>query len=542
MTNRSESISRLRGLTPDEVYDTRVITERTGGIDEARDDYAVRRVPATWRWTAWDSLWAFSGISTALAFPLTGGLVAVLYGGPAALTAILLTGIYAVAGVFFMARKAASEGAVIELISKHIFGFKGAAYVIVLYGALGILYFSLEGHVMAAALSEVLPLIPYQVSAAIICLMFVPLTLYGMKFLTRFQWMTVWIYAIGMAAVVIALFTGWSADVSSTLAPHDWWNVNPNHRPYSWRTVLGAFGAIGGTFGAMLILMITSTARFTRRDQATKTGILMAFGVGSPFALTMTFGVYLLAASSGKIADPGVSIPRLLGSAGLLLVILTQLRVNVINVYFGTTALENFTSQIFQKKWTRARFLIPFMAGSYLLVISPFLQYFGAIMTMLSVFLVSWASVVLGDLWLLRPSIGLPQWTEFRRGYAASYNKIGVLSMWLPTVIGVVMASGKLGNSAQAIAVPLSGTAAFLLPKLCSLAISGSQLLRQYFARIPGSVAGLEEMHRCPLCDESFHRSDFVLCPYHKSNYVCSSCCATERHCDLCCHPKAAAI
>jgi cytosine permease len=161
---------------------------------------------------------------------------------------------------------------------------------------------------------------------------------------------------------------------------------------------------------------------------------------------------------------------------------------------------------------------------------------------MLSVFLVSWASVVLGDLWLLRPSIGLPQWTEFRRGYAASYNKIGVLSMWLPTVIGVVMASGKLGNSAQAIAVPLSGTAAFLLPKLCSLAISRSQLLRQYFARSPGSVAGLEEMHRCPLCDESFHRSDFVLCPYHKSNYVCSSCCATERHCDLCCHPKAAAI
>jgi purine-cytosine permease-like protein len=441
-----------------------------------------------------------------------------------------------------MARKAANEGAVIELISKHIFGFKGAAFVIVLYGALGILYFCLEGHVMAAALSEVLPIIPYQVSAAIICLLFVPLTLYGMKFLTRFQWMTVWLYVIGMGAVLIGLFSGWSSDVSSSLAPHDWWSINPNHRPYNWRTVLGAFGAISGVFGAILILLITSTARFTRRDQATRSGILMAFGVGSPFALTMTLGVYFVAASGGKIFDPGVAIPRLIGSAGLLLVVLTQLRVNVINVYFGTTALENFTAQIFQKKWTRTRFLIPFMGAAYLLVISPFLQYFGTIMTMLSVFLVSWASVVLGDLWLVRPSIGLPQWAEFRRGYAASYNKIGTFSMWLPTVIGVVMASGRLGNTAQVIAVPLSGIAAFVLPKLCSLMIPPSKIVRHYFARIPASVSGLSEVHRCPLCGESFHRSDFVLCPYHKSNYVCSSCCATERRCDLSCHSSAAAI
>src|ERR1700753_4304806 len=161
--------------------------QRAGGHDVAQDDYALRRVPATWRWSAWDCVWALSGISTAMAFPLTAGLLVVFYGGAATLTAVAMTCVFAAVGVYLNARKAANEGAVIELISKHTFGFKGAAFEIVIYGFLGVLYFSLEGHVMSAALSEVVPILPYWASAALICLGFIPLCLYGMQFLTRFQ-------------------------------------------------------------------------------------------------------------------------------------------------------------------------------------------------------------------------------------------------------------------------------------------------------------------------------------------------------------------
>ena len=53
--------------------------------------------------------------------PLTAGLLALFYGGAATLTAIALTLLYAAVGVYLNTRKAANEGAIIELISKHAF-------------------------------------------------------------------------------------------------------------------------------------------------------------------------------------------------------------------------------------------------------------------------------------------------------------------------------------------------------------------------------------------------------------------------------------
>lgn len=529
--------STLLHLTENEIFDTREIGERAGGHEAAQDDYALRRVPATWRWSAWDSLWAFSGISTAMVFTLTGGLLVTFYGGIAVIAATLLTFVYTAVGVYIMSHKAANEGAVVELISKHTFGFKGSAYEIVIYGILGVIYFSLEGHVMSAALSEVVPTLPYAVSAAIVCLAFIPLSLYGMQFLTKFQSLTVWIYGLGMALVVYGIFAGWSPEVSSKLAGHDWWNINPNQVPLTWQAVFGAFGTIAGVLGAILILLCTDMARFARRNEARKVGVLMSLvGAFVPLVLAMIFGVYLFSATGGKIADPGIALPRLLGVGGLLLVLLTQVRINVVNVYFGTTALENFASQVFRTKWTRQKFLIPFMILAYLLLVSPLLKYFSTIMTMLSVFLVNWASVILGELWLVRRRQGIPQWAEFRRGYVSSYNKIGLASMWVPTSIGVVMGSGKFGAPIQALAVPLTGIAAFLLPAVISSLLTKSAVLTQYFARIPHSVASLGEVHKCALCAETFHRSDFVLCPFHKGTFICSSCCATERNCKTLCH------
>jgi len=532
-----KSLSELQQLPKAEIYDTRLMRERAAGQGVAQDDYALRRVPATWRWSAWDCVWALSGISTAMAFPLTAGLLTVFYGGAATLTAVFLTCLYAAAGVYLNARKAANEGAVIELISKHTFGFKGAAFQIVLYGFLGVLYFSLEGHVMSAALSEVVPILPYWASAALICLGFIPLCLYGMQFLTRFQSITAWIYGAGVMLVFAGLFLGWSKDVNSALAPHDWWNINPNAVPYSWRSVLGAFGAMSGVLGAILILLCPATARFARRDEIAKTaGLMSLFGAVFPLGLAMSFGVYLVAATGGKIADPGVSLPRLLGVLGLLLVVLTQLRVNVINVYFGTTALENFTAQIFKSKFSRVRLLGPFMLCAYLLLISPFLQYFGTVMTILSVFLVNWVSVIAGELWLTRPRHAIPSWAEFRRGYTASYNVIGMVSMWLPTSVGIVMASGQLGPDLQALAVPVTGVAGLLLPGLLGALLSPESVFKQYFARVPTRVASLPDVHACSICADSFHRSDFVHCPFHSGTYICSGCCAAESRCNLICH------
>jgi cytosine permease len=532
-----DQASELQNLPEHEIYDIRDLKERKGGAEEAQDDYALRRVPATWRWSAWASLWAYSGIATAMALPLTGGILAVMYGGRAAIVAAILTYIYTAIGVYYLSLKAANEGAVAELISKHTFGFVGSAYQILIYALLLIVYFSLEGHVMSAALSEVITFLPYWFNAALICFAFIPLSLYGMQFLSKFQLVTAWLYGCGVILIFAALLLGWSAEISSARAGHAWWNVNPKNVPFTWQSVLSAFGTMAGTVGSVLIIICSSTARLARRTEARKTALLMSLvGVTFPLLVAMICGVYLVAATGGTIADPGVSLPRLLGATGLVFILLTQVRVNVLNVYFGTTALENFSSQIFRTKWTRTAFLLPFMTISYILLVSPLLKYFGLIMTMLSVVLVSWISVIFGELWLVRGRFGIPQWAEFRRGYAPSYNKIGMASMWVPGLGGVLMASGLFGPDIYALAVPVAGIVAFFMPIGVSSLMSRSAVIAQYFSRVPARVGALQEICECALCKKTFHRSDFVMCPFHRGAFICSGCCATERQCDTMCH------
>ena len=231
-----------------------------------------------------------------------------------------------------------------------------------------------------------------------------------------------------------------------------------------------------------------------------------------------------------------MSITKVLGGLGLALIILTQLRINVINVYFGTNALENFSSVVLKANWRRVVYIAPFLVICYLLIVSPWLEKFGVIMTMLSVFLVNWVNVMLGEFWLVRRRAGIPQWSEFRRGYLPAYNKIGLLSMWIPTVIGVIMGSGSFGGEAAALAVPITGIAAFFMPAIIASMMNPDNVVRQYYARAPASTKSMDVIALCPIRKHTQHRTDFVLCPYHDGKFISSTACASEKNCGTQCH------
>jgi len=526
----------LQKLDEDDVLDTRDALQREGGHGTATEDYSLRRVPSTWRWSAWGALWSFSGLNTAMVFPLTAGLLAMHFGGAATLIAFAMTLVYTWLGVYYFTRKASREGAFELLMSKQSFGFVGSTYQLLIYGLLGALYFALEGHVMASSLSEITGW-STPVSAALICIAFIPLSIYGMKFMSLFQGATIWLYLLGIALVLYAISSGASPDVSADKLGAAWWTVNPGNAPLNWVSVLSAFGVISGVLGAIMLLLCTEQARFARRRESGKAALLFS-GIGMTLCtiLTPLLGLYLLAASGGTIPDPGVSVTKLLGGAGLGLILLTQFRINLINVYFGTNALENFSSVVLKAGWSRVVYIAPFLIVCYLLIISPWLQYFGSIMTMLSVFLVNWANVMLGELLLVRRRACIPGWSEFRRGYLPAYNRIGLVSMWVPTLFGVLMGSGAFGPEVAALAVPVTGIAAFLLPALIAQAMKPEDVVRQFYARAPASVKSLPVMNTCPVENAAQHRSDFVLCPFHDNQFISSTACAAEKRCGARCH------
>lgn len=526
----------IQHLAESDILDQRDLDQRVADHGAATEDYSLRRVPATWRWSAWAALWSFSGLSTGMAFPLTAGLLAMFYGGTATLIAFAMTLVYSWVGVFYFTRKASAEGALEVLMSKQSFGFKGSAYQLIAYGLLGAVYFALEGHVMASSLSEITAW-PIALSAALICLAFVPLSVYGMKFIALFQGATVWLYVAGIACVLYAVGANLDPEVAAARIDGPWWQVNPAHAPLDWVTVLSAFGACSGVLGAIMILICTEQARFARRRERTKAAWLFSgLGITVCNILTPMLGVYLFAASGGTLPDPGVSITKVLGGFGLALILLTQLRINVINVYFGTNALENFFAVVLKAHWSRVVYIAPFLLTCYLLIVSPWLEKFGTIMTMLSVFLVNWANVMLGEFWLVRRRAGIPAWSEFRRAYLPAYNRIGLLSMWLPTGVGVVMGSGSLGAEAAALAVPLSGIAAFFMPALIARGMPPAQVVRQYFARAPVSTRALADITTCPIEGTTQYRTDFVQCPYHGDVFISSTACAAEKRCGTRCH------
>lgn len=529
------STAELNRLQPDDVLDTRDSHERVAHEGAATEDYSLRRVPASWRWSAWSALWSYSGLSTCMAFPLTAGLLSLYYGAPATLIAFVLTFVYSLFGVYYFTRKSAEEGTLEVLMSRQSFGFVGATYQLIAYGLIGAVYFALEGHVMASALSEVTHW-PQWIAAGIICAAFIPLSIYGMRFLSVFQSATVWLYVLGMLAVLYVTFAGAHPEVSRALAGDAWWQVNPGHAPLNWVTVLSAFGATSGVLGAILILLCTEQARFARRRDSRKAGLLMSVvGTGFGQLVAPLLGIYLFACTGGKIPDPGVSISKLLGSAGLTLVVLTQLRINVINVYFGVNALQNVAATAAKLSLGRTVFILPFLVICYGVILSPWLEKFGTIMTMLSVFLVNWANVMLGEFWLVRRRYAMPAYSEIRRGYLPAYNRIGLLSMWIPTAIGVVLGSGSLGVEAAALAVPLTGLAAFLMPSLVASTMGPQEVVKAYFPRVPVGVRHLPEMVRCPIEKVEHHRSDFVQCPYHGNQFISSTACAAERGCQQMC-------
>jgi cytosine permease len=343
---------------------------------------------------------------------------------------------------------------------------------------------------------------------------------------------------LGIILAIVGLFGGWAEQASSTLAGN-WWSVNPNNVPLNWVSIFGAFGAISGLLGSIIVLLCTDTARFARRNEAKKAALLTSLIGGTvPILLTPLFGIYLFAATAGKMPDPGVSLVWLMGPVGLFLILITQIRVNIINVYFGTNALENFTSQILKLNWKRTKFLLPFMVICYIILISPFLNYFGTIMTMLSVFLMNWTGALFGDLLVVRKKYKIPSWSEFRRGYVAQYNKIGMYSMWLPTIVGVAMGSGLMGLRTQALAVPITFIASFIMPIIISSMMSKETVLNQYFARVPAAMPHTVVEPKCNICNHSYHKSDFVLCPFHQHTFICSHCCASEKKCGTVCQSE----
>jgi purine-cytosine permease-like protein len=523
-----------------DVFDTRPTLAREGGREVAMDDHGVRRIPATWRWGYVGATFTAAGVSTAMIYPLSGALYTINYGAKAALIAAAITAVYACITCYYVIRHVVNEGINADLLSRSTFGYIGSAFNAILYATVCGFLFAAEGSVMAHALAESVPAIPYWGWALLTNASFVLLGLFGMVLLTKVQWATLVFYFAGLAVAVWALLQGWDERVSLTQM-HGWWRQNPNGVPLDGWTILEATSSYIGVLGAILAVFTTDVARFMRREQRGFGGMFfVAVNTIIPVVLMYVTGIMMLAASGQP--DPGVTLVRLIGGLGLAVTLITQVRINLLNLYGGTLGLANFFSRIFGYVPGRQFWAIPFLVVATGIILTPFREHFGQITIYISVFLCAWVSTLIGERALVRRAYGLPTWSEVRRAYLPDYNVVGLVSMWVPVAIGCVMASGVLGRHVRALAVPFCIAVPFVLPGLLAAMLGPVRLVRAYVGRDMVVPPQHMEVVSCGRCQGEYHRSDFALCPFHQGIWICSYCCMSELQCGTVCRTDAAPV
>lgn len=537
-------LTELREKYPDEYLDQldlRDESQRVGGAKAKAEDYALRRIPSTWRWNWTSVMWVvWGGVTFLYAFYL-GGLVSSAFGTYAFLISAVVSLAWMIFPSLWFSYKSSMEGVSADLVSRGTFGYGGSAFSTFIYVFLWIYYFAAEGIIMASALVSYVPQIPIWGWEIVIAAIFVPLTLYGMSFLSKFQFASWFIWLPLVAAMVILAFQGHNSNFVSLTLPA---MLAYKSHSLNFSTAMLATGAGFGLF-VLWPLWAMDYGRFLKLKQR-RYGTVAYW---LPYTLVpwidYVIGGFIALVAVGHQANPGVYSVYLLGAGGVILSIVTQLRINVENVYSGSLSFSNFFSRAIHWVPGRRLWVYVFIVVALIAMEVNILLYATIISTFFSIFLGAWITVMFVDYTVVRKWLKLPLNTEYRRAYLKNWNVPMMGAMWIAILInlppslqieGVIGPSPSLGPvwyeaSAWLFAIIES---ALLTVVFSYLAVAGKTDKRDagmkfYFSRMPEKMpASLvhNEEYVCSVCHQRNYKSDYAKCPWYEGGvYLCSYCC-----------------
>ncbi|HET6504133.1 MAG TPA: histidine kinase [Amycolatopsis sp.] len=519
-----------------------------GANDPAKEDFSLRYAPSWFRsWkpskvalTALGALSAMALWSESGSFALTSGF------GNAALGFLLSCLICAVVSVpigYYIAR----HNLDIDLLTRGAgFGYLGSTITSLVYATFTIIYLAFEGAIMAQAVT-LLTRIDIHLSYVLVSLAMIPLVVYGMKFSSKLQAWTSPIWAALTIAAIVAVLTSPHAIDHMT----SFGNAKAKAAGIDGIMPLVIFGVLSanlslasqiGEQGDYLRFMPDRTARNKRSWWAA-----MLFG-GPGFvliALVAWFGGLLLSGFAAQsIGEGQANVPvqmfdqafgRIFGHSeftlvlAALFVILSQVKINVMNAYSGSLSWSNFFSRILHRHPGRVVWLL-LQIGIGLVVME--LGVFDAITMVLAIYsnvAIAWIGCLTSDLVINKKLLKIsPPVIEFRRAYLYNFNPVGFCSMLIAATVAIVAHFGVFGKVLADSSALVSLVLALLLPPIVAMLTKG----KYYLARQPEALGDATRV--CVRCDEEFEPVDLAGCPF-LGGVICSLCCSTHGEChDMC--------
>lgn len=127
-----------------------------------------------------------------------------------------------------------------------------------------------------------------------------------------------------------------------------------------------------------------------------------------------------------------------------LMVVISQMKINVTNAYAGSIAWSNFFSRLTHSHPGRVVWLLFNVAIALLLMELGLYRALEAILGLFSIVTLSWLGSLSADLMINKPLKLSPSFVEFKRAHLYDINPVGTGSMLLASVTGVLCYLGVL--------------------------------------------------------------------------------------------------
>ncbi|WP_239013582.1 purine-cytosine permease family protein [Streptomyces sioyaensis] len=520
-----------------------------GAVNETLEDYTLRFAPRSYRrWTPMVvATTALGGIAYMADFSIGAG-IGLAHGTANALTAILVAAVVIFVTGFPLAYYAARYNIDLDLITRGSgFGYYGSVLTSVIFASFTFIFFALEGSIMAQGLKLGLGL-PLWLGYVVSTCMVIPLVIYGMKALSKLQ---VWTTPLWLLLMVGPLLYLVSTDPGTV---HTFLSYTGSH---GGRGIDAASVLLGAGVCLSLIAQIGEQVDYlrfmppkTEQNRRTWWTAVVLAGPGWVVlgalkqAIGVFLAVYILAAAGPASATEPIHqftgafaamMPTwLVIPLAVVLVVISQIKINVTNAYSGSLAWTNSFTRVTKHYPGRMVFVLANLACALLLMEADMFSFLNNILGFYSNCAIAWIVTVATDIMVNKYLLKLsPQAPEFRRGMLYAVNPVGVVSFTAASGLSIALYFHALGDALQPYSPVAAALIAFVLTPLLAVLTKGRFYLRRTTDGIDAPLLDADgnpssATYACHVCRQEFERPDLAACPSH-DGVVCSLCLSTDR-------------
>lgn len=519
------------------------------------EDYSLRYAPRSFRTWSLGTV-AVSGIGgiAAMASYAIGGGLGIAYGFTSSLIAVGV----AVAVIFLtglpIALAIARNNIDMDLLTRGAgFGYLGSTLTSLIYATFTFIFFAFEGAIMGQAITA-LTGIPIALSYLLAAVAIIPLVMYGMTLLSRFQR---WTQPIWLVMLAVALGAPIVADPGSLAR----WTHFSGHA--------GTSGLTGTLFAGALAVLISGVAQIgeqadylrfmpERSDHPRRRWLATAVFAGPGWVLVYSiqvlFGSYLASTIAPHVGLANANVPVTMFTQAFqivvgnptvalwlagLLVILSQFKINVTNAYSGSLSWSNFFSRLTHRHPGRVVWLLLQVAIGLLIMELGVFDAISKILTYYSDVAVAWIGAVFADIVINKGILHIsPPYIEFKRAHLYNFNPVGFGAMIAASVLGIATAFGLFGASVEPYAPVVSLLVALILAPVIAVATKGRYYIARPDERLDPDGLKSTQLLDCTVCDDGYEVPDMAHCPVHAGT-ICSLCCSLESTCHDSCKTAA---